>query len=124
RLGVHTRVDVLQVGRLAAETGPVVDDLAVDLAGGVVDHRHGSMSPPRLGGSRSQWISRGCTLRAPGTTGQRPHADGRARLAALNSARAARRARLSGSGRLASELHLELAYLGGHPVHDRARPLA
>src|SRR5215213_1587143 len=34
-------VDVLQVGSLPAQSRPVVHQLAVDLPGGVVDHRHG-----------------------------------------------------------------------------------
>src|SRR5215210_7318091 len=37
----HLVVDVLQVGRLAAQSGAVVHQLTVDLARGVVDHRHG-----------------------------------------------------------------------------------
>jgi hypothetical protein len=45
RLGVGLVVDVLQVGRLPAQTRPVVDDLAVDLARRVVDEAHTS---PRL----------------------------------------------------------------------------
>src|SRR5579862_3796452 len=36
----HFLVNVFEVGRLAAETGTVVDDLAVDLAGRVVDQGH------------------------------------------------------------------------------------
>ena len=40
RLGVHPLVDELQVGRFPAQAGPVIDDLAVDLAGGVVDEGH------------------------------------------------------------------------------------
>ena len=40
-------VDVLQVGRLAAQPGAVVDDLAVDLLAGVVDEGHlRSLAPP------------------------------------------------------------------------------
>jgi hypothetical protein len=39
-LGVGLVVDVLQIGSLPAEAGPVVDDLAVDLAGRVVDETH------------------------------------------------------------------------------------
>ena len=44
-LGVRALVDVLEVRRLPAETGPVIDQLAVDLAGHVVDeaHRRGSL---------------------------------------------------------------------------------
>ena len=41
RVGRGLVVDVLQVRRLAAQAGPVIDDLAVDLLAGVVDERHG-----------------------------------------------------------------------------------
>ncbi len=41
RLGRSLAVDELQVGRLSTQPGAVVDDLAVDLAAGVVDERHG-----------------------------------------------------------------------------------
>ena len=41
QVGVGLVVDVLEVGRLPAQAGPVVDDLAVDLARRVVDERHG-----------------------------------------------------------------------------------
>ena len=40
RAGRHLVVDELEIGGLAAEPGPVVHQLAVDLARGVVDHRH------------------------------------------------------------------------------------
>ena len=46
RLGVGLVVDVLQVGRLPAQAGPVVDDLAVDLARRVVDEAHRASSLP------------------------------------------------------------------------------
>ena len=36
-VGIHPLVDVLQVRRLPAQAGTVIDDLAVDLARGVVD---------------------------------------------------------------------------------------
>ncbi len=39
-LGLGRRVDVLQRGRLAAEPGPVIDDLEDELAGERVDRRH------------------------------------------------------------------------------------
>ena len=39
-VGVGLVVDVLQVRRLAAQTGTVVDDLAVDLPGSAVDESH------------------------------------------------------------------------------------
>src|SRR5438445_332974 len=45
-VGGDLAVDVLQVGRLAAQAGTVVDELAVDLAGRVVDHRHGRVPLP------------------------------------------------------------------------------
>ena len=45
RAGRHLVVHELQIGGLAAEPGPVVHQLAVDLAGGVVDHRHARRSP-------------------------------------------------------------------------------
>src|SRR4029079_8250272 len=41
----HLVVDVLEVGGLSAQSGSVVDQLAVDLAGRVVDHRHAAASP-------------------------------------------------------------------------------
>ena len=41
---LHLAVDVFEVCRLAAESGAVIDDFAVDLARGVVDHRHGCFS--------------------------------------------------------------------------------
>src|SRR6266705_3004753 len=41
-VGRHLAVDVLQVRRLAAQAGAVIDELAVDLAGRVVNHRHRS----------------------------------------------------------------------------------
>src|SRR4051794_3857219 len=40
RLGGGLVVDVLQIGRLPAQAGPVVDDLAVDLFAGVIDKSH------------------------------------------------------------------------------------
>jgi acyl-CoA hydrolase len=40
RLGVRALVDVLEVRRLPAETGAVIDQLAVDLASHVVDEAH------------------------------------------------------------------------------------
>ena len=40
RAGGHLVVDVFEVGGLAAESRPVVDELAVDFTGRVVDHRH------------------------------------------------------------------------------------
>jgi hypothetical protein len=40
RVGMHPLVDELQIGRFPAQAGTVVDDLAVDLAGGVVDEGH------------------------------------------------------------------------------------
>src|SRR5262249_53292015 len=43
--GRHLVVYVLEVGRLPAQPGPVVDQLAVDLPGRVVDHRHAAASP-------------------------------------------------------------------------------
>src|SRR5512138_114419 len=42
RVRVRLRVDVLQVRRLPAEAGAVIDDLAVDLARAVVDEAHRS----------------------------------------------------------------------------------
>src|SRR5438876_1199888 len=42
RIGRHFAVNVLEVGRLAAQARAVIDELAVDLAGRVVDHRHGT----------------------------------------------------------------------------------
>src|SRR5688572_22245722 len=42
RIGFHLAVDVLEICRLTAETRAVIDDLAVDLARRVVDHRHRS----------------------------------------------------------------------------------
>ena len=48
RGGIRAVVDVLQVRRLAAEAGAVIDDLAIDLAGCVVDERH----PPRYSRKR------------------------------------------------------------------------
>src|SRR5690606_17012916 len=41
RLGLRDLVDPLEVGRLSAQAGPVVDDLEVDLPCAVVDERHG-----------------------------------------------------------------------------------
>jgi hypothetical protein len=38
--GIDLVVDVLDVSRLAAKTGAVVDDFAVDFAGRIVDERH------------------------------------------------------------------------------------
>jgi len=38
--GTRDLVDVLQIGRLAAETGPVVDDLAVDFPGYIIYEGH------------------------------------------------------------------------------------
>ena len=40
RLGTGARVDELQIRGLPAEPGAVVDQLAVDFAGGVVDETH------------------------------------------------------------------------------------
>src|SRR5690606_22817686 len=45
RGGGDLLVDVLEVGRLAAQARAVVDDLAVDLARRVVDQRHGRDAP-------------------------------------------------------------------------------
>src|SRR5262249_2216844 len=45
-VGAGLRVDVLEVCRLAAQTGSVIDQLAVDLAGRVVDEAHESVSTP------------------------------------------------------------------------------
>src|SRR5207248_5600812 len=42
RLLVGVRVDVLQIRRLPAEAGAVIDDLAVDLARAVIDEAHSS----------------------------------------------------------------------------------
>src|SRR5207253_2521010 len=42
RVGRHLTVNVLEVGRLAAQARAVVHELAVDLAGRVIDHRHGT----------------------------------------------------------------------------------
>ena len=56
-LGLRGRVDVLEGGRLTPEPGPVVDDLAVDLTGSVVDEGHpaflfiGDGLPARSGSS-------------------------------------------------------------------------
>ena len=52
-LGLRGRVDVLERGRLAAEAGPVIDDLEDELARERVDRRHARgtitpSSPPRL----------------------------------------------------------------------------
>src|SRR5262249_20338122 len=44
RLGVGLGVDVLEVGRLSAQTRTVVHDLAVDLARAVVDEGHQSLN--------------------------------------------------------------------------------
>src|SRR5215217_6866761 len=38
--GGHLVVDMLQIGGLATESGPIIHQFAVDLARGVVDHRH------------------------------------------------------------------------------------
>src|SRR5687768_6344560 len=43
--GRHLVVYVLQIRGLATETGPVIDEFAVDLARGVVDHRHEWLVP-------------------------------------------------------------------------------
>ena len=53
-VGRHLVVDVLEIGGLAAEPGAVVHELAVDLARGVVDHRHArrSLRPRRVCRSR------------------------------------------------------------------------
>ena len=53
RLRIGLVVDPLQVGRLAAQTGTVIDDLAVDLPRGVVDERHEAYSLKRLSMSSS-----------------------------------------------------------------------
>src|SRR5664280_2407197 len=37
---LHAAVDVLEIRCLAAESRTVIHDLAGDLAGGIVDHRH------------------------------------------------------------------------------------
>src|SRR5574341_1303503 len=63
RVRVRLRVDVLQVGRLPAEAGAVIDDLAVDLARAVVDEAHG-YSLKRLSMSSSVISANG--LCAPG----------------------------------------------------------
>ncbi len=47
RVAGNAGVDALQVGRLAAQTGPVVDDLRVDLASGVVDEDHSPLPQSR-----------------------------------------------------------------------------
>src|SRR5437899_9533296 len=44
RIGRHLAVDVLEVRRLSPEPGAVVDELTIDLAGRVVDHRHGRVN--------------------------------------------------------------------------------
>src|SRR4051812_16417116 len=48
RLRLHLAVDVLEIRRLAAEPGTIVNDLTIDLARGVVDHRHGLALPHQL----------------------------------------------------------------------------
>jgi hypothetical protein len=42
---VELVVDVAEVGRLAAQAGPVVDDLDGDRLGGVIDERHAQFNP-------------------------------------------------------------------------------
>ena len=39
-IGVGLVIDVLKIGRLAAQAGAVEDNLAIDLAGGVINKRH------------------------------------------------------------------------------------
>ena len=63
RLRVGLGVDVLEVGRLPAQAGAVVDDLAVDLARAVVDEAH-VYSLKRLSMSSSVISAKG--LAAPG----------------------------------------------------------
>src|SRR5207247_6656686 len=64
RLGVRLVVDPLQVGRLAAQPGAVVDDLAVDLARRVVDERHDGQTENRLSMSSSVISENGVPPRA------------------------------------------------------------
>src|SRR5258708_1897296 len=59
RLRVGLVVDPLQVGRLTAKAGAVVDDFAVDLASGVVDERHAGYSLNRLSISSSVISAKG-----------------------------------------------------------------
>src|SRR4051812_49318564 len=44
-IGRHLAINDLEIGRLPAEARTVIHDLAVDLTGRVVDHRHGSRAP-------------------------------------------------------------------------------
>src|SRR5207247_7424064 len=48
RLGLNLAVNVLEIRRLAAKPGTIVNDLTIDLARGVVDHRHGLALPHQL----------------------------------------------------------------------------
>src|SRR5512138_195056 len=63
RVGIGLGVDVLEIRRLPAEAGTVIDDLAVDLARAVVDEAHG-YSLKRLSMSSSVISANG--LWAPG----------------------------------------------------------